>query len=78
MKKSLVLLLSTGWIFILFLSLYFTTAFLRAEVSPIIYNTKQQLNSFPFLHEAQTMLTISFIWFVLVLIAWTVYFIKQK
>ncbi len=78
MKKALILLLSTGWVITLLVSLYLNIAFLKNEVYPIIYDSKSQLNSFPYLQAVEMLLNITLIWFVLVLIVWSIYYIRNN
>ena len=78
MKKVFILLFSSCWVIPLLIAIYLNIAFLKSEVYPIIYGGKGQLNSFPYLQSVETLLTISLVWFILVIISWSIYFIKQK
>lgn len=78
MKKILILIFSTGWVLTLLMSLYLIVAFLKNEVYPAIYDTHSQLNSFPYLQAVETLLSITLAWFILVLISWSIYHIKQN
>jgi hypothetical protein len=77
MRKIVLLILSTGWIVTLIASLYLNYMFLENEVYPVVYGTTSQLNSFPYIHAAKTLLHISLVWFCFVLIGWSAYFLKQ-
>lgn len=77
MKKFALLILSTGWVFTLLVSLYLNIAFLENEVYSVIYETSSQLNSFPYGHAIKTLLNITTAWFVFVLFGWAMYFVKQ-
>jgi hypothetical protein len=78
MKKTFILIFSTGWVLTLLGSMYFNIVFLKNEVHPILYESKGQLNSFPYVQAAETLFNITLIWFVLVLIAWSIYHIKKS
>ncbi len=78
MKKTFILIFSTGWILTLLATMYLNIAFFKNEVYPLLYNSKGQLNSFPYIQAVETLLNITLVWFVLVLIAWTIYFIKKN
>ncbi len=77
MKKVTLLILSTGWIVTLIASLSLNFAFLENEVYPVIYETKSQINSFPYMRAAKTLLNITAAWFVFALIGWSAYFLKK-
>jgi hypothetical protein len=74
MKKVVLLILSTGWVITLVASMYLNFAFLENEVYPAIYDAKSQINSFPYIYAARTLLNITAAWFCIVLIAWSAFF----
>ena len=78
MKKIFILIFSSGWVLTLLMSLYLIIAFLKNEVYPTIYGTQNQLNSFPYLEAVETLLSITLVWFILVLIGWSAYYIKNN
>lgn len=78
MKKLIVLLLSSLWVLPLFLAIYLNLTFIENEVSPLVYGQETQLNSFPYISTAKQMLAVSVFMFISTLLAWSVYFVKQK
>jgi len=78
MKNIFMLLISTGWVFTLLASCYLVVIFLKNEVYPVIYNSKNQLDSFPYLQVVNILLNISFVWFILVLFGWSIYYLKKN
>jgi hypothetical protein len=78
MKRVSLLILSTGWVVTLLISLYLNVVFLENEVYPIIYDTEGQLNSFPYIHAARTLLNITAAWFGLAVVGWSIYLLKQS
>jgi hypothetical protein len=78
MKKIFILVFSTGWILTLLSSMYLNVAFIKNEVYPILYESKEQLNSFPYMQAVETLLGITLVWFILVLISWSIYFIRTN
>jgi hypothetical protein len=78
MKKVSLLILSTGWIVTLLVSQYLNVVFLENEVYPIIYDTETQLNCFPYIHAAKTLLNITAAWFGLAVVGWSIYLFKQS
>ncbi len=77
MKKLFILIFSTGWVLTLLASMYLNISFLKNEVYPVLYKSKGQLNSFPYMQASETLLNITLVWFVLVLIAWVIYCVKK-
>ncbi len=78
MKKTFTLLFSTGWVLTLLSSMYLNIAFIKNEIYPILYENKGQLNSFPYMQAIETLLGITLIWFIIVLISWSIYFIRTN
>lgn len=78
MKKIFILIFSSCWVIPLLTALYLSIAFLKNEVYPIVYGSKGQLNSFPYLESVEILLHITLIWFVLVIFSWSIYYFKQS
>lgn len=78
MKKIFILVFSTGWVLTLLSSMYLNIAFIKNEIYPILYESNSQLNSFPYMKAVETLLSITLVWFVLVLILWSIYFAKKN
>jgi len=78
MKKVLILLFSSCWVIPLLAAFYLHIAFIKNEIYPIIYGGKSQLNSFPFLQSVEILLNISLVWFISVIILWSIYFIQKN
>ena len=78
MKNILLIVFSTGWIAPLLLICYLLLSYLKNTVPPLLQNSKEQLNSFPYLHTIELLLIVTTIWFAIVILAWSIYFLKQS
>ena len=66
--KTLVnLCVNVGWLIPAYLCVNSLLQWCRLEASPVIYGMERQLNSFPFLNFAHTMLAITVVWLGLAL-----------
>lgn len=77
MKNILILILSAGWVVPLLLICYLLMSYLKNNVSPLLSNTKEQLNSFPYLQALEALLIVTTVWFAIVIVSWSIYFLKQ-
>ena len=78
MKKVVILFLSFGWVVTLILALFFIVSFIEAEVYPVLYQSKEQLNSFPYIGTVKNLLGISAIWFAGAIIGWSIYLFRKN
>ncbi len=62
------LCLNAGWLIPGYLCISSLIQWCQLEASPIIYGTERQINSFPFLHFAQSMALLTTAWLGLAVI----------
>ncbi len=68
--RTLVALLSAGWLVPSWLGVDSCLSFMKSETWPLL-SGKQPLNSFPFLEFSSNCLMIAFVWLAVVLLSWS-------
>lgn len=62
--------ISVGWVIPLFLAVRFILDWCRLEASPVVYGHARIANSFPFLSQAEIMVTTAAAWAGIATVAW--------
>ena len=63
---------SSGWLLPLYFSVDFLLMWCDAEVAPVVYGSKGQLNSFPYLAEAWKLWGVAMLWLTAVVLFWSI------